>query len=123
MRTTRVSGTRPTAQDPGSGNVTQTNIVSDQAGQAAMTDQHLLNAWGLAFNPSGPAWISANGNGTAQVYDSGGNLKLSVTIPPPAGGMPPAAPTGQIFNPLASSVRRRAVRPGQLRPPGRRRQG
>jgi hypothetical protein len=76
------------------GTVTQTNIVSDLPGQASATDPHLKNAWGLAFNPSGPAWVSANGNGTSQVYDSSGNLKLEVTVPPPAGGMPPSAPTG-----------------------------
>jgi uncharacterized protein (TIGR03118 family) len=86
------------------GTVTQTNIVADLAGQAAVTDPHLKNAWGLAFNPSGPAWVSANGNGTSQVYDGSGNLKLEVTIPPPAGGMPPSAPTGQVFNTTASSA-------------------
>jgi uncharacterized protein (TIGR03118 family) len=86
------------------GTVTQTNIVSDLPGQASATDPHLKNAWGLAFNPSGPAWVSANGNGTSQVYDSSGNLKLEVTVPPPAGGMPPSAPTGQVFNTTASSA-------------------
>lgn len=86
------------------GVVTQTNIVADLAGQAGAVDPNLKNAWGLAFNPSGPAWISANGNGTAQVYDSAGTLHLSVTIPPPSGGTPPSAPTGQIFNPDASTA-------------------
>lgn len=86
------------------GTVTQTNIVADLPGQAPVTDPHLKNAWGLAFNPSGPAWVSANGNGTSQVYDSHGSLKLEVTIPPPAGGMPPSAPTGQVFNTTASSA-------------------
>ena len=33
--------------------VKQENIVADQAGQAATTDPHLKNAWGLAFNPGG----------------------------------------------------------------------
>jgi uncharacterized protein (TIGR03118 family) len=86
------------------GTVTQTNIVADQAGQAGAQDPNLKNAWGLAFNPKGPAWVAANGNGTAQVYDNSGNLLLSVTIPPAAGGTPPSAPTGQIFNPNASSA-------------------
>jgi len=86
------------------GTVTQKNIVADQAGQAATTDPHLQNAWGLAFNPSGPAWVSSNGNGTSQVYDDSGKVLLEVTIPPAAGGMPPSAPTGQVFNRQASSA-------------------
>jgi uncharacterized protein (TIGR03118 family) len=86
------------------GTVTQENIVADEAGKAAATDPHLKNAWGLAFNPAGPAWVSANGNGTSQVYDDTGKVLLEVTIPPPAGGMPPSAPTGQVFNPNASSA-------------------
>ena len=86
------------------GTVKQENIVADQAGQAATTDPVLKNAWGLAFNPAGPAWVSANGSGTSQVYDDSGKVLLSVTIPPPNGGMPPSAPTGQVFNRQASSA-------------------
>jgi uncharacterized protein (TIGR03118 family) len=86
------------------GTVTQENIVADEPGKAGATDPHLKNAWGLAFNPAGPAWVSSNGNGTGQVYDDSGKLLLEVTIPPPAGGMPPSAPTGQVFNATASSA-------------------
>lgn len=86
------------------GTVKQENIVSDQAGMAKAMDPVLKNAWGLAFNPSGPAWVSANGSGTSQVYDDSGKVLLSVTIPPPKGGMPPSAPTGQVFNRQASSA-------------------
>jgi len=86
------------------GTVTQENIVSNQANMAKATDPVLKNAWGLAFNPTGPAWVSANGSGTSQVYDDSGKILLSVTIPPPVGGMPPSAPTGQVFNRQASSA-------------------
>jgi uncharacterized protein (TIGR03118 family) len=94
---------------PLEGNVTQENIVADQAGMARTTDPHLLNAWGLAFNPTaGFAWVSSNGNGTSQVYDDTDpnmtKIPLEVTIPPPSGGMPPSAPTGQVFNRAASSA-------------------
>ena len=41
---------------------------------------------------------------TSQVYDDSGKVLLSVTIPPPNGGMPPSAPTGQVFNRQASSA-------------------
>lgn len=78
--------------------VTQTNIVADQAGQATASDPHLMNAWGLAFNPKGPAWVSAAGNGTSQVYAADGHTLLEVTVPPPSGGAAPSSPTGQVFN-------------------------
>ena len=43
--------------------VEQENYVSDQPGVAEATDPELVNAWGLAFNPAGPAWVSSNGKG------------------------------------------------------------
>src|SRR5258706_16269488 len=76
----------------------RTDLTSDQAG-AAHTKANLVNAWGLAFNPAGPAWIASNGQGVAVVLDSSGtDTGLVVTIPTAAGGTPPSAPTGQVFN-------------------------
>jgi uncharacterized protein (TIGR03118 family) len=93
------NGDASAAPDAGATNIVmQVNLVSDQPNVAAVTDPKLVNAWGLAFNPMGPAWVSSNGAGLSQVYDSTGKLLLSVTIPPPKGGMPPSAPTGQVFN-------------------------
>jgi len=86
------------------GTVTQTNIVSNVMGQARATDPHLKNAWGLAFNPKGPAWVSSAENGTSQVYAADGHTLLEVTIPPPTGGEAPSPPTGQVFNWAASSA-------------------
>lgn len=77
---------------------TQTNLIADKAGAAATMAPNLVNAWGLAFNPSGVAWISANASGLAIAYDANGSEKIAVTVAPPAGGQPPAAPTGQLFN-------------------------
>lgn len=34
---------------------TQTNLIADKAGAAATMAPNLVNAWGLAFNPSGVA--------------------------------------------------------------------
>lgn len=76
----------------------QVNLIADQTGVATIADPNLVNAWGLAFNPQGVAWISANGTGLAIAYDSAGAEKIAVTVPPPSGGQPPAAPTGQVFN-------------------------
>lgn len=70
--------------------VTRVDLVSDRPG-AAHLDPNLVNPWGIAFNPSGPVWVSNNGSGKASVYDASGNLTLTVDL---AG----AAPTGQVFN-------------------------
>ncbi len=75
--------------------VTRTDIVSDQAG-AAVTDSTLVNAWGLAFNPAGAAWVSATESGVSEVYDADGNHVFpSVTVPGVDGT---GSPTGQVFN-------------------------
>ena len=89
---------------PIEGTVVQENIVADEPGKAAATDPHLKNAWGLAFNPAGPAWVSATENGSSQVYDDAGNRLLEVVMPPKSGGAEPAPPTGQVFNRSASSA-------------------
>lgn len=75
---------------------TQTNLVSDVPGLAAVTDPNLINPWGVSFAPTSPFWISDQGSGKSTLYDGAGNpLKLVVTIP---GGSPPSGPTGQVFN-------------------------
>ncbi len=61
-------------------------------------DPNLIDAWGLAFSPSGVAWISASGSDEALLYDTLGAPKpLVVSVPPSAAGGR-AAPTGQIYN-------------------------
>lgn len=81
----------------------RTNLVSDIAGVALRTDPNLINAWGIAFSSAGPIWIADNGTGVATIYEADGQAfpigsPLVVTIPPPSGGQPPAAPTGIVFN-------------------------
>jgi len=78
-------------------------LVSDQAVAGATTDTQLANAWGIAFNPAGLVWVADNRTGLATVYDGSKPPKnvLTVTIPPPAGGAGPTAPTGQVFNATA----------------------
>jgi uncharacterized protein (TIGR03118 family) len=83
--------------------VTQVNLVSDQAGKAEVTDPDLVNAWGMAFNPAGPIWISSAEKGRSQVYDDDGKLLLSVAIPPAPGADPETNPTGQVFNGTAGT--------------------
>jgi uncharacterized protein (TIGR03118 family) len=62
-------------------------------------DPNLVNAWGLAFGPTGLMWVANAETGVGTVYDSSGQIAPIVgTIPPPAGGTPPSAPTGLVFN-------------------------
>jgi uncharacterized protein (TIGR03118 family) len=78
--------------------VARGDIAADQAGATTM-DPTLVNAWGLAFNPIGAAWVSAGGTGLSAVYDATGKQLIpSVNIPTAAGQMPPSEPTGQAFN-------------------------
>jgi uncharacterized protein (TIGR03118 family) len=78
-------------------------LVSDLPGVADHLDPNLSNPWGITYSPTGPFWIADNHTGVATVYDDKGRAlpqgnPLVVTIPPPSGGMPPAAPTGTVFN-------------------------
>ena len=76
-----------------------TDLVSDIPGQAANLDPNLVNPWGIAFTPSSPFWVADNRTGVSTLYNGTGiALPLVVTVPPPAGGNPPAAPTGVVFN-------------------------
>jgi uncharacterized protein (TIGR03118 family) len=98
--------------------VARTDIVSDQAG-AAVGDPMLVNAWGLAFNPAGPAWVSATETGVSLVYDASGDHVIPAVAIPAAGGSDDgsddgsdgsdgsseehSAPTGQVFNGASSA--------------------
>lgn len=85
---TTASGTRE---------VERVDIVADQSG-ALTRDEELVNAWGLAFNPRGAAWVSSTEEGLSKVYDSSGEEVIpAVTIPGPDGAVT-ASPTGQVYN-------------------------
>src|SRR5437773_8232861 len=63
-----------------------TDLVSDQPGVAPIVDANLVNAWGIAVNPTGAFWVSAAETGTSELYtgDVNGNplakAPLEVTI-------------------------------------------
>ncbi len=94
--------------------VTQTNLFADTAdGGAPSVDPNLVNPWGLAFNPSGIAWVSDNGTGLATLYQTNKTtpvgLVVEIPLPSDAGAFYPAAdastfaaPSGQIFNASAA---------------------
>ena len=82
-------------------NFVQTNLVSDTTSYGAATiDASLLNAWGLAVNPSAPIiWISANHSGSSDVYDPTGKTLFGpvdiISMKMNHGG----SPSGVAFNP------------------------
>lgn len=85
------------------GGYVRADLVSDLPG-AARTDTNLVNAWGIGIVPGGPFWVADNGTGVVTIYRSNDlpvpspRAPLIVTVPPPPGGMGPAAPTGIVFN-------------------------
>jgi uncharacterized protein (TIGR03118 family) len=83
----------------------QTNLVSDTPGVAAVTDPNLVNPWGMSFSSSSPFWISDAGTGLSTLYTKTGSIvPLVVTIPAPVGSPIPAIPTGQVFNSTTNFV-------------------
>jgi uncharacterized protein (TIGR03118 family) len=75
----------------------QRNLVSDSSQiRAEHHDPRLVNAWGLAFNPFGVAWVADNHSGFSTLYDGDGKPQsLIVTIP--GAGKEQGNPTGTVF--------------------------
>jgi uncharacterized protein (TIGR03118 family) len=82
----------------------QTNLVSDVPGLAAITDPKLKNPWGVSFSPTSPFWISDQGTNTSTLYSVTGagisKTALEVGIPTTPAG--PQGPTGQVNNNTSS---------------------
>ncbi|HEY6930173.1 MAG TPA: TIGR03118 family protein [Thermoanaerobaculia bacterium] len=77
-------------------------LVSDIAGQAAITDPLLINPWGVSFPPTGPFWVSDAGSNTATVYAVDGTTgAVAIARPPVSIDRPPS---GQVFNGSADFV-------------------
>jgi uncharacterized protein (TIGR03118 family) len=72
-----------------------TDLVSDQAGVAPVTDPTLVNGWGIAVGPVS-IWVSANGSDLSEVYT--GDVNGSPINQPFKVSIPGGAPTGQVFN-------------------------
>jgi uncharacterized protein (TIGR03118 family) len=75
----------------------QRNLVSNSpALRAEQIDPNVVNAWGIAFNPYGFAWVANNGKGVATLFDGNGKPQsLVVTVPGPGGTS--GSPTGTVF--------------------------
>jgi uncharacterized protein (TIGR03118 family) len=79
---------------------TQTNLVSDVPGLAAITDSNLKNPWGVSFSGASPFWVSNQATSTSDLFTVHGlsvsQNALEVSIPKTASG--PQGPTGQVNN-------------------------
>ena len=64
-------------------------------------DPHLVNAWGIAFNPQGFVWVADNGTSTSTLYDGAG-VPQSLVVSIPSGAAGSGRPTGIVFNGSAS---------------------
>ena len=89
-----------------SGNVQQTNLVSDLPGVAQVMDPNLVNPWGISESSGSPFWISDNNAGVASLYSFPGTNNtpvsingLVVSIPTPVDATEASGtPTGTVFN-------------------------
>jgi uncharacterized protein (TIGR03118 family) len=80
-----------------------TDLVSDQPGVAPVTDQTLVNGWGISLSPNGgPFWVSANGSDLSELY--AGDVNGSAIQQPFKVNIPGGAPTGQVFNNTGSAT-------------------
>jgi len=80
----------------------QTNLAADQPGVALVHDPELIDAWGIAINPTGTFWLSARATDVSTVYSGDVTrpdgtrtpfVKSALTVTIPGG-----SPTGQVFN-------------------------
>jgi uncharacterized protein (TIGR03118 family) len=87
---------------PVSTEVAATPLVTNQSSiDAARHDARLVNPWGLAFAPAGPAWIANAGSNTVTAYDGNGAV-AGPAVSIPGGSRGAAGPAGIVFNPIAS---------------------
>jgi uncharacterized protein (TIGR03118 family) len=81
-----------------------TNLVSNQVGVATHQDPSLVNAWGIAFAPTGPFWVSDEGTGLSTLYTGAGVKQALVVSVPGASGQLIGSPTGVVFNATSDFV-------------------
>jgi uncharacterized protein (TIGR03118 family) len=76
---------------------TGTILDTNLNGKGKQTDPLLVNAWGLAYAPGGPFWISDEGTGWSTLYDASGNKQSLEVIVPKANGTGFGTPTGMVY--------------------------
>lgn len=86
-------------------NYDQVNLVANNGNYGAPhIDPLQINAWGLAWSPTGTAWVNSQAGHVSALYTGEGvSPRIPVNIPSPAG---PATgnPTGIVFNGSADFI-------------------
>ena len=90
-------------------NFVQVNLVGDNdVYKPQNIDAGLINGWGIAFPPTGPAWVSSEGKGVSPIYNFDGvPVANAVRIPNAASPNSDIAfpdqghPTGHAYNPTS----------------------
>jgi uncharacterized protein (TIGR03118 family) len=86
------------ASSPALAQYTLTKLTSNQSGKAKHSDGFLQNAWGLAYAPGLPFWVSDENDGWSTLYDGNGVPQSTQVIVPSASGTGPGSPTGLVYN-------------------------
>jgi len=75
-------------------------LVASQStyGSNVRVDPNFVNGWGIAFSPTGNAWISAEDAGTSVIFDKTGAQVLAAVTIPTSSASTGGAPSGQVFN-------------------------
>jgi uncharacterized protein (TIGR03118 family) len=81
----------------------QTNLISDIAGVARITDPNLVNPWGQAASATSPLWVADNGADVSTLYSGGVSGSIPQIVPLTV-SIPGGAPTGVVFNPTSDFV-------------------
>ena len=78
-----------------------TNLVSDTAAPSPYVgthaDTHLVNGWGVAFNPTAFVWVANEGTSSSTLYDGNG-VPQSLVVAIPGNSTGAGRPTGIVFN-------------------------
>lgn len=81
-------------------NFVQLNLVGNSNNSKPLyIDNNLVNAWGITFPESGPAWISSEGKGVSTIYNLDGISVANAVNIPFAGSSTTGHPTGHVYNP------------------------
>ena len=75
-----------------------TKLVTNLAKGAKHSDPQMVNAWGLAYSPGEPYWISDAGTGLSTLYDNNGVKQTLIVTIPTATGTGTGSPTGMVYN-------------------------
>jgi len=88
----------PAFQVPAAAQYVVTNLDSNGTNAIHKDDKDLINAWGVAYFPGAPFWVSDEGTGKSTLYDGSGNKQGLVVTIPPASGTGHGKPTGMVAN-------------------------